>query len=99
MEEDQHRNSENMEEMRNQLIQLSSVSMYNNRKFEDMVESMEFMKRIFKGKFSEGGDVGSSTHMEKGTTAKNTGYPPGFTPVTPTNMGINLEQQAWDDSG
>ncbi|KAL8088429.1 hypothetical protein AgCh_038277 [Apium graveolens] len=78
MIEEAHKNAENLEGVKNQMAYLTSTTEQNNKRFDDLMETMEFFKRNWKGKYGENMEAGSSSKTRKQVGAKNTRYPPGF---------------------
>lgn len=99
LEEEQHRPSENMEEVHNQLIQLIAANMDNTRKFEELMEGFEFFERNSRGKAIETTDAGSSNQGHKPTLVRNNGPPYGFVPFTPQPMGFHNDNPPWEEAG
>lgn len=85
VEEEAHRNTGHLDEVKNQMAYLTSTTEQNNKKVDDLLETMEFFKRSWKGKDGENLEAASSSRPKQGA-AKSTGYPPGFSPHTPTNF-------------
>ncbi|KAK1368236.1 hypothetical protein POM88_034328 [Heracleum sosnowskyi] len=88
MEDESQRTTEGLDEVRSHMVVLTSAVEKNDKKLDDLMETMDFLKRNWKGKEHEQGEAGSSTRTGKHVPPKNTGYHPGFIPATPpTNLG------------
>lgn len=90
--EEHLRIAENMDDMRTQIHQLTSFSLDNNKRFEEMMDNLDFMKKTMKGKHLDLGEGSTVAQGGRDFMARNTGYPPGFIPSTPTNMAVYQEQ-------
>lgn len=61
-EEEQQRNSDVMEEMKTQMMQLASTSLDNNQKFDELID---LIKKNLKGKTVSSPEVGSTNQKAK----------------------------------
>lgn len=77
---------------------LTSTTEQHNKRFDDLMETIELFKINWKGKESVAVEEGSSTKTIKQMGSKNTGYPPGFVPHTPTYFATHNEFPPWEDA-
>lgn len=78
------------------MLHLTNTSMNSNKKFDEL---MEMFKKNMKGKTHETMEEGSLSQIYKSTAPKNTGYPPGFHPSTPTHFATYNDAQQWEEYG
>lgn len=83
LEEEQQRANESMDEIKHQMQQLTTANADGGKIITNL---MELLKGNLKGKQAETPEMGSSTQIHKPEAARNTGYPPGFVPSTPTHF-------------
>lgn len=92
LEEEHQRSSDSMADLKLQMKQRTTVNADSGKRFNEL---LELLKGTAKGKQAETPEMGSSTQIPKTVHPRNTGYPPGFVPTTPTNYATYNEP--WDE--
>ena len=93
--DDEHqRNHESVEGLKSQLLQLTTNSVDNSRKFDELVD---LFKQNIKGKHQDSPETGSSYQMGRNQQPRTLGFPPGFPPSTPSHFATY--NYHWEEMG